>query len=185
VAANKRTKLERERDLERTSREYLCGKTQQEMAQLFGVSQAQISYDLKVLQRRWLKSSLINIAEAKARVLARIDALERTYWEAWQRSLIEKETKTAEKTSVGASGRTRALSRQEQRDGNAAFLAGVQWCIELRCRILGIAHKEVPPEPVAPAINVAIQHVTAGLTDEEKRLIIELRRKRLAAVQQA
>jgi hypothetical protein len=185
MAANKRTKWERERDLERISREYLRGKTQQEMAQLFGVSQAQISYDLKVLHKRWLDASLLNMAQAKARELAKIDALERTYAEAWESSLKDKETKTAEKTTAGPSGRTRALSRQEQRDGNPAFLAGIQWCIEQRCRILGLVHKEVPLEPAAPTINVAVQQITTGLTDDEKRLIIDLQRKRLAADQSA
>jgi hypothetical protein len=185
MAANKRTKLERERDLQKISQEYLRGKTQQEMAQLFGVSQAQVSYDLKVLKRRWFKASLLNMAEAKARELAKIDALERKYAEAWERSLKDKETKTAEKTTAGPAGRTRAVSRQEERDGNPAFLAGIQWCIEQRCKILGLVHKEMPPQPAAPTVNVAIQQVTAGLTDDEKRLIIELRRKRLAAGQSA
>jgi hypothetical protein len=185
MAANKRTKLERERDLERISQAYLRGKTQQEMAQLFGVSQAQISYDLKVLQKRWLKSSLENITAAKAKELAKIDALERTYREAWERSCQDREVKTEEQTTAGKSSRSRILSRQEQRDGNPAFLAGIQWCIEQRCKIWGIAHEDVPPEPAAPTINVAIQQIIAGLTDEEKRVIMELRRKRLAAEQPA
>jgi hypothetical protein len=185
MAANKRNKWQRERDLELISRECLRGKTQEELARLCGVSQAQIHYDLKVLHKRWLESSQINMAEAKAKELAKIDALEKTYAEAWERSLKEKETKTAEKTTAGQSGRTRALSRQEQRDGNPAFLAGIQWCIEQRCKILGLVPKEGPPQPAAPSVNVAIQQDSVGLTDDEKRLVIDFRRQRQLAAQSA
>jgi hypothetical protein len=158
MAANKRSKLERERDLQRISHEYLHGKTQQEMAQQFGVSQAQISYDLKILQKRWFKSSLENIAAVKARELAKIDALERAAWDAWE------------------------VSRKGQPEGNPTFLARVQWCIAQRCKILGIGQECLAPA-APPQINVAFQRITAHLTDKQKRQVIELTGEQQSAEQ--
>src|ERR1700687_1293001 len=115
MPANSRTKLERERDLDKLARHYLRGKTHLELADIFGVSRQQISYDLQALHQRWLKSALVNVDAAKSKELAKIDTLERTYYEAWERSVQHKETKTAEKTTAGHSDRTKAVSRQEQR----------------------------------------------------------------------
>lgn len=108
MPAPHRTKAQREHDLAETARLYLRGATQAEIAAKQGVVQQQISKDLKVIQRRWQQSALVDMQAAKARELARIDHLERVYWEAW------------EKTS-----------------GYYA-LAGVQWCIERRCKIFGL-----------------------------------------------
>jgi hypothetical protein len=55
------------------------------------------------------------VLATKAQELAKIDALERTYYEAWERSIEHKETKTAEKTNGGDAERIKAISRQEQR----------------------------------------------------------------------
>src|SRR3974377_1494082 len=108
MAKNTRSKWERERDPDTMATHHLHGKTHTELATIFGVSRQQITYDLRTLQQRWLASSLVNFDAAKAKELAKIDALERTYYEAWERSLRQKETKTAEKTSGVASERVKA-----------------------------------------------------------------------------
>ena len=84
MAAPKRTSFEREKDLLEISRLYLTGVTQTDIAARLGVSQQQISYDLKALQKRWLAASLAHVDDAKARELAKIDQLEREYWKAWE-----------------------------------------------------------------------------------------------------
>jgi hypothetical protein len=138
MARPSRTKLEHERDLELIAHYYLSGRTQAEFAKHLKVSRQQIGYDLKVLQKRWQASALQKIDQAKSEQLAKIDNLEREYWRAWRRSCRDKETKTAERASGADRDRTKAVSRQERRDGNPAFLAGVQWCIEQRSAILGL-----------------------------------------------
>jgi len=92
-----------------------------------------------------MESALGNINQKKARELTKIDNLERTYWRAWRRSCEDKEIDIAEKTTDGAAPghpvplpRTKAAKRREGQSGNPAFLAGVQWCIEQRCKITGI-----------------------------------------------
>ena len=135
MATNKRTPTQRENDLERIAALYLKGKRQADIAAELGVSQPQVSYDLKEIHKRWRESTLVSINEAKHRELSRIDELERTYWDAWARSCEEK-TKT--RTEKSAGGTAKASVEKDQMLGNPAFLVGVQWCIEQRCKIFGI-----------------------------------------------
>jgi hypothetical protein len=153
MATKSRSALERERDLRRTAALYLRGLTQEEIAQRLQVSRQQISYDLKVLQRRWQASTLADFNGKKAAELAKVDELERTYWEAWERSCSAREVTTQERTQGGDGhtdeARLKAGVRKEQRDGNAEFLRGVERCIELRCKILG-AFAAVKIAPTTP-----------------------------------
>ena len=140
MAAKTRTPLAREHDLRETAALYLRGLTQLEIAQRLNVSRQQIAYDLKVLQRRWQESGLADYGARKASALAKVDELERTYWEAWERSCQPREVSTQEKVQGGAGraegGRLKAGVRREKRDGNPEFLRGVERCIDMRCSLL-------------------------------------------------
>src|SRR5262249_28077339 len=68
-----------------------------EIAQRLKVSRQQIGNDLKVLQRRWQESALADFNAKKVAELAKMDELERTYWEAWERSCQTREVTTQEK----------------------------------------------------------------------------------------
>jgi hypothetical protein len=136
-----RTPFQREQDLAEITRRYLRGETQAAIAQVLGLSQQQISYDVGTVRKRWQKAAAADMREIKARELAKIDELERTYWEAWTRSLEETRSKTVKaRGTVGAETPQLAeqVNKSEERMGNPAYLAGVQWCIERRCRLLGI-----------------------------------------------
>lgn len=137
MAAPKRTPTQREYDLEQLATLYLKGKRQVDIAEALNVTQQQVSYDLKELHRRWRESSLIDINEAKQRELSRIDELERTYWEAWERSLDER-TKSRVEKYAGEDGKGKSSIERESLLGVPAYLAGVQWCISERCRIIGL-----------------------------------------------
>lgn len=117
---------------------YLRGKTQAEIAEFVDLSQSTISRDLSSLQNEWKESALIDFDAAKARELARIDLLEEEYWDAWDRSKRPK-TET-EKQASNRGDNTSMMSREKsvERDGNPAFLMGVERCIAERCKILGV-----------------------------------------------
>jgi DNA-binding transcriptional regulator LsrR (DeoR family) len=68
-----RTRLERERDLQRISEGYLKGQTQAEIGEALGVSQSQISRDMRALRDRCLETSLRDFDEARALQLAKLD----------------------------------------------------------------------------------------------------------------
>lgn len=136
----KRSDFQREQDYVEIARRYLQGETQASIAEHIGVTQQQISADLKTIQKRWLKSVTMMIDAAKAKELAKIDLLEQTYWNAWFASITPKEIKSSEVFTVNGDGNAtkKASLKTEQRDGNPAFLAGVDRCIERRCKLLGL-----------------------------------------------
>ena len=130
----KRTEFEREANLVEIKDAYLRGDTQMAIAERLGLSQGQISRDLAKVQKRWRESSLVDINEAKQRELERIDVLEREYWQAWENSKGEQQRSTASKTG----DQSRAQIVKYESAGDPRFLAGVQWCVEQRCKILGL-----------------------------------------------
>lgn len=118
MTAPRRNTAQRARDLEFVSELYLHGRTQHQIAEAvnaarpYNITQQTISNDLARLRERWQERAARNIGEVVAEELRKIDALERTYLEAWQRSV-------------------------QQQIGDPRFLQGVQWCINKRCELLG------------------------------------------------
>ncbi len=182
MAAPKRTSIQREADLERIAQLYLQGHKQADIAVTLDVSQPQISYDLKTLQKRWAAASVRNIDTAKGEELARIDELERVYWDSWRKSqgLIKVKSVDREKIvldelnkihkgvqAAGVAGQdgeiVRTLVRTEKRVGEGKYLDGVQWCINQRCKILGIA---APSKMALTDPSGEKEYGSDGLTDE-------------------
>ena len=116
------------------ARRYLQGEMQSQIAASFGVSQQQISQDLRAIRTQWLAATIRDFDALKAEELAKIDRVEREYWLAWERSQQDKEISFEE---TGVKG-TRTGSRSEGQAGNPAFLEGVLKCISKRCEILGL-----------------------------------------------
>lgn len=150
IRKRRRSRAEIERDRRRIADLYLQGWLQADIAKEIGVAQSTVSRDLVALHGEWKKSALLDFNEAKAQQLAKIDRLEREYWEAWQRSCRTEETVTQrtkgeverredEKTGKFVDTRPAELTKaQRDRTGDPRFLQGVQWCIDRRCKILGV-----------------------------------------------
>jgi len=137
MAANKtRTRAERETHLSRVTALYCQGVRQIDIAAQLGVTPAQITYDMRILIGRWRRASTGKIDEWIATELERINHLERTYWQAWIES-SETAVKIAKEKTVGKDVVT---LKQERIDasGDPRFLQGVQWCIDQRCKLLGL-----------------------------------------------
>jgi len=127
------------RDRRAIAERYLKGMLQVDIAEEVGVSQSTVSRDLLALHKGWLEDASRTFAEAKAKELAKIDELEREYWRAWRASCEDAETVTEK--GRGGAGRVTSGEKTVQRkgqSGNAAFLTGIQWCIDRRCKILGV-----------------------------------------------
>ena len=127
------------RDRRRIAEMYLHGVLQADIADELHIDQSTVSRDLKALQDEWRASSLIDIDEAKARELARIDELERTYWDGWRRSKEDAEIERTRATETQRDGkRYEAGTEKRGQAGDPRFLQGVGWCIERRCKLVGI-----------------------------------------------
>lgn len=138
----KRTKIQREYDLKETASLYLQGQPQHYISdhlaknRPYKVSQQVISRDLKEIQKRWLKSSLVDFNEARAQSLAKIDHLEQTYWAQFFES---KGPTVKRKTAKRVDGRTTEATQEVSLGtGNPQFLKGVEWCVDRRIKLLGL-----------------------------------------------
>jgi transcriptional regulator with XRE-family HTH domain len=135
------------------ARRYLQGSMQSQIARELGVSQQQISYDLKAIRAAWLASLVRDFDEAKATELAKLDLLEHEAWSAWTRSQQPREMTLTEATEGGEifapDGTLRpkpptrkASVRREGQAGDPRFLQVVQKCIDQRCAILGLGEEQ-------------------------------------------
>jgi len=141
----KRNKAQREMDLEIVASLYCEGKPLRLIAEIisskrdYSLTHVQIDYDLKILLKRWKDSANRAIDEHMAEELAKANKLEQVYWDAWERSLKIKTITSQEVTGVkDGQGRVKKLTREEETTGDPRFLAGVQWCIERRCKLMGL-----------------------------------------------
>jgi len=165
LAAPKRSKAQREADLARIAHLYLSGSNQYEIAKELGLSRQQITYDLQDLYGRWAESARSDIDKLKAEQLAKIDRLEREYWDAWRRSVGTHEKSITERKR-GETQMDRAQIVKEELAGDPRFLTGVGWCIEQRCKILGLN----APQKVAPT-DPSGENPYMNMTDEELRAV--------------
>ena len=150
MAATKRSKFQIDRDRQMITDLYCQGMIQADIAERintdparhYTLTQQMISYDLKQIQNAWLKSSLRDFDEARARELAKVDRLEREYWRAWERSCEDAETIRQEGSRKpdreGMPPVEKIVKTAKGQAGDPRFLQGVQWCIDRRIKILGI-----------------------------------------------
>jgi predicted transcriptional regulator len=147
---------------------YLRGLSQVEIAGQLGCSQPTVSNDLTSLRDEWLALAVMDFNERKAKELAKLDALERTAWEAWDRSCKDAET-CHERTEAAlmASAKEKTEAKEQARlvivkriidkttkgqAGDPRFLERVAWCIEMRLKVVGLL-KNVPVNVNQSAFN--------------------------------
>jgi len=145
MAAPKRTKTERERDYLKETELYLKGKYQVEIAEEIGITQQQVGYDLRIIQKRWIKETILNLDQHRIKELGKIDQLEREAWDAWEKSKDESNVKityakglTQDKEGKLTSSSLDKTNKVEDGNGNPKYLEIVLKCIERRCKMLGI-----------------------------------------------
>lgn len=142
-SAPKRSHFQIQRDRQDIADWYCQGLTQAAIAERintdpereYTLTQQMISYDLKAIQKAWLESSLRDFDEMRAEQLGKIDRLEREYWRGWERSCEDAETVRKEGP---ASGVEKITKTEKGQAGDPRFLAGVERCIERRCKLLGL-----------------------------------------------
>jgi len=108
------------------------------MAVRVGLTRRTVQAELVAIRDDWKGRTQIDFESAIAQQLDRVDLVEKYAFEGWERSLTRKavETKQAVRTVNGQVDR--ATLRAETGNGDPAFLARMSWCIEQRCRILGL-----------------------------------------------
>jgi hypothetical protein len=143
---------------------YLGGKYQVEIARLVGVSQQQVSLDLKAVQRAWLASSIRNFDEVKAEQLAKIDRIEREAWSAWERSLQVREV-TVQEVIEGEHRTHKVSRRKEPGGGDPRYLQIAQRCIDQRIDLLGIGASAEAHKALATGLASLLAQATSATDD--------------------
>jgi hypothetical protein len=143
----KRTPEQREADLAKTAAWYLKGVNMVEIGRRLGLSRVQVSYDIKHLHAMWKESALRDFDAMRSEQLAKVDQLEAVYWDGYERSLSERtRERVAQTTGTAATGNAINTSTMERtvelRDGAIAWLQGVERCINMRCKLLGLNELE-------------------------------------------
>lgn len=179
-----RTPAQRAHDLQETARMYLEGKSQWEIAGFLGVSVMCVHRDLKKLSHRWTAKADIDFDAKKAEELAKLDRVERTAWEAWDKSCKQKEIKGSKARDGGIKGSfDEAWERQEERDGDPRFLEIVYKCILKRMETLGL---DAPKKLVVSGPGGGpIEHEHTHETEQDReiaRLLAGLDRRGEASV---
>lgn len=173
MAANKRNSLQKAQDRLYIESLYLQGHTHREIAQRlsrerpYTISHVQVYRDIKHIVAQWVENRETMLDAALARELRKIDALESTAWDAWERSRNVREIRTTEQIKDHDGERTKAQIRREDSCGDPRYLNVVQWCIAKRCEILGINAPLVVQGEIA---TVAKPNLQALSTDELRHL---------------
>lgn len=105
----------------------------------YELSHQQIAKDVAVILKRWRETCVADLDDLRSAELVRIAAMEAEAWGAWERSKAMHENTSTEQTESAKDGRkTRAAIHKVQRDPDPRYLQIVQYCIEKRCKLLGL-----------------------------------------------
>lgn len=141
----------------------------------FTVAQKKVSAIINKEIAVWIKQKKELVENLKAHELAKVNRLEFEYWTAWQKSCGNTVSKTTEKTAkpvdkqvgmeVAAKKPKFDISKiselKKNNAGDPRFLDGIQWCVEMRCKLLGLDAMQGLPEkqPNQGATILNIQQV--------------------------
>lgn len=151
---SRRTNEERERDQVLIARMYVRGKSIHEMMLAINalypdrpVSSKSIGVDLNAIRDAWLRSSLLDFNEAKAKELAGIDEAEREAWDAWERSKekhMRFEYEISDDQVPFSADKIAQVQRKKKRKiieatvGDIRYLEMIERLKKMRCDILGL-----------------------------------------------
>ncbi len=142
----KRSEVQKLEDLVITMELYLKGVTYEKIAievcksRDYTLTAPTISKDISACLASWYKKNQDVLDRNLTIQLGKLDLLERTYWENWQKSTTAKTKNIVKKSGAVANSPTYASieDHTEQVVGDSKWLDGVQWCITERNRLLGL-----------------------------------------------
>lgn len=137
---------------------YVRGESMMIIAQKLDIDISQVNRDLTIIRDRWIESTQLSYAQNQAEQIAKIDNLERESWESWYKSQnpIESETIRTESilrteevkqekgkpkpipTAKMVPVKTTREKHKKKQVGDPKYLDLIAWCIEMRCKILGL-----------------------------------------------
>lgn len=146
MAAQKRSKIQRERDRVTISELYLKGWSQAKIGEYLELNQSQISRELSKIKAAWKAEATRDYDLHVDEQLRRLAMVEAEYWSGWERSQTAKEQSLQEKLTEAATSRdskdrdsnAKIQGRTETRVGDPRFLEGIVKCNQERSKLLDL-----------------------------------------------
>jgi len=175
-----------EQFLHDVTRQYLRGVEQAEIARRLKCTPARLRSALRKIQKGWQTLPAVRLTARQAAELAKLDELERTYWEAWEQSQYPREISTTERTdeekNKAKTTRTKASLRKESRAGVAEYLKGVERCIARRVHILALNPEPGPADDKAAGTTRNVKAAENATDEDTSHLTLEQRLARAFAL---
>lgn len=142
-----RDKYEKERDREIVKDYYLKGYSFRKIADFVGqvvgngytLSFKTVATDVEAILQEWKERRIDDIHTLKIQEIEKINKLENTAWEAWEKSITNYEKTSKKHKDSMKNGTSKELSKTDVITfGNPAYLQLINNCIERRCKILGV-----------------------------------------------
>jgi hypothetical protein len=133
-------------DRARIARLLAMGHSEEEISEDLDLPLAAVRRDIGALKKQWRANAAADYQSVKARELAKIDMLEREYWDVWQNSKLvySRKVETVDRGSGsseegGPGGQWQKVTETSTPTvGDMRALNGVQWCIRERIKIFGL-----------------------------------------------
>jgi len=153
MSAHKRTKLERENDLLTIAEMHANHMLQREIAAAFGITQSQVSRDIKEIYKRWAEPDKTSLAVCRARMLTKIRSHEKLSRELLNDSRKPRERNEASLRSepggvegggdAAHAGPDKEIVSKKQvtegQCGNPSYMKSLEWCMEQEIKLRGLA----------------------------------------------
>lgn len=134
----KRTPDQRLADLDKIAEWLVQGKTQRWIGGQLGLTQQQISYDVKDVRKQWKANTDLSYEQHISRLMAEIQHVKQVYWQEYSGEGLTNEKITLKKglTPLGESSSTEMVYRNNQ--GSLKALDGLLKCLDRQMKILGL-----------------------------------------------
>jgi transcriptional regulator with XRE-family HTH domain len=160
---------------------YCKGWTQREIARELNLSEGRISQELKAMREMWKAEFIEAIDTMKGVEVRRVLHLERTYWAEFDKTCKRKVYPKGEDGKPDYDAPDSEV-RVVEVPGDPQLLAGIRGCMELRCKILGLAREDkgdtrvnvFTVESVAAAVVEARKAEEVDRLAEVERLMMDV-----------
>lgn len=150
----------------------------------YNLAYTTVANELQNIREMWINHYLDEYDANLAKELAKIDNLEARAWEEWERSrrdLEEAEQWEKEHTGTNVTGKVVQTQKSKntrvkkiKREGNVEYMRTIQWCIQQRCRILGLdAPQRIEVDWKSQARQAGIDNPTELFNNLVEKFVIE------------
>lgn len=110
-----------------------------------------------MVREEWQQRACMDFEQRLAEELAKIDEIEERCWDYLKQSEGQAVTRTGSRVECRPDGTPKRFTRYTEHNGRVAdmrFMDRIAWCVEMRCKLLGLV-----PQP-GPAVQVRADVVT-------------------------